>query len=177
VTDLNPKLLKELALLASKYPPKDWEALAGRLEDPVWREQTRSALVALASVSRTARKAKGRRTREPGPAARVRDGLAKIRVDDAERAELLDEIWGKLRRRELLPTVATVRAFAEAIGSKGIEASRRDQAIAELMERIIELPAEQLEQRMRETVVDDRNLGAEYEQWVQLILGRRSESV
>jgi hypothetical protein len=46
------------------------------------------------------------------------------------------------------------------------------------MERLIEIPGDSLEQRMRETVVrmretvvNDRGLREEYGEWVQLILG------
>ena len=85
---------------------------------------------------------------------------------------MLEDIWVKLRERELLPTIAAVRAFAEAIGSKGIHSTRRDRAVTELMGLLVELRGDSLEQRMRETVVQDRKLGDEYEQWVQMILGR-----
>ena len=83
---------------------------------------------------------------------------------------MLDEIWRKLRERELLPTIADVRAFAEAVGRKHLEATRRDQAVTELMEHLVGIPPEALEERMRDTLSSDRQLGEEYEQWVRFIL-------
>jgi hypothetical protein len=165
---VNPKLLTDLARLATRYEPKDWEQLAASLDDDVQRGRIRALLLDLAVVSRS------RPPRAVGSGrgtVRVREALANIRADDPARADFLDGIWLKLRERELLPTIAAVRAFSEAVGSKRIHAARRDQAINELMERLVELPPETLEQRMRETIVD-RKLGQEYEEWVRLILGR-----
>jgi hypothetical protein len=167
VSDFNPKLLMDLARLAARYDPADWEQLLAALDDEESRKQIRSLLIDLAAVSRT-------RTKRPPSttAAQVRSALATIRAEDPERADLLDSIWLKLRSRELLPTMAAVRAFGEAMGAKPFEASKRSQAINELMEKLARLPGESLEQRMRETIVADRRLGEEYEQWVRLILGR-----
>jgi hypothetical protein len=172
----NLKLLSDLARLASKYDAKDWEQLAEWLDDPQHRDTLRSLLLDLAATSRGSRKAsKKRRPRKPSRATVLREALAKIRIEDADRADLLEDIWLKLRQRELLPTVAAVRAFAEAMGSKGLSASRRDQAVTELMELLVELPGDSLEQKMRETVVEDRKLGDEYERWVRLILYRSED--
>lgn len=167
MSDFNPKLLADLARLAARYESADWEGLLAALDNEESREQLRRLLIDLAAVSRT-------RTKRPSgtTAAQVRSVLAAIRVDDAERADLLESIWLKLRSRELLPTMAAVRAFGEAMGAKPFEASKRDQAINELMEKLATLPGASLEQRMRDTIVADRRLGEEYEQWVQLILGR-----
>jgi len=104
----------------------------------------------------------------------VRESLAQVRAEDAARADLLEDIWLKLRERELLPTIAAVRVFAQVMGSKGIQSTRRYQAVTELMEQQVALPGDALEHRMRHTVVEDRKLGEEYEEWVRLILGRSS---
>jgi hypothetical protein len=167
VSDFNPKLLADLARLAARYEPADWERLLATLDNETSRERFRRLLVDLAAVSRT------RTKRASGTsAAQVRSTLAAIQAEDPDRADLLDSIWVKLRSRELLPTMAAVRAFGEAMGAKPFQASKRDQAINELMEKLATLPGESLEQRMRETIVADRRLGEEYEQWVHLILGR-----
>jgi hypothetical protein len=170
--DVNPKLLNDLARLAVKYRKSDWEQLAAWISDEAQREQIRCALLDLAAVSQSARKRPRRRPKKRTPASRLREAITKVRGEDAARADLLDNLWLKLRERELLPTLAAVRAFGEAIGSKGIESTRRDQAVTELMERLLEMPGDALEERMRQTVVHDRSLGDEYEEWVRLILGR-----
>jgi hypothetical protein len=169
----NPKLLRDLAQLVAKYRPKDWEQLADWLNDNDQRERLRTLLQDLASASAGARKKSRRRPkRSATPVTGLRNALGRVRREDAAKADLLDDIWLKLRERELLPTIAAVRAFAQAMGSKGLKATRRDQAVTELMELLIALPPDALEERMRQTVVADRKLGEEYEEWVRLILGR-----
>lgn len=171
----NRQLLSDLARLAAKYEPKDWTQLVAWLEDERRRGELRALLLELAATSHARRKARPRRVQEPSRASRVRAALAEVRVEDAARADLLEDVWLKLRERDLLPTIGAVRVFAEAMGLKGLKSKRRDQAITELMERLVELPGDALEQRMRQTVVEERKLGEEYEQWVRLILGRPSE--
>jgi hypothetical protein len=171
MTDLNAKLLNDLAQLAAKYKASDWESLIAWLEDERRREQLRTLLLEIASVSRTRKKPARHRAKRRNPASQVREALAQVRGEDAERADLLDDVWLKLRERELLSTIGEVRTFAQAIGLKGINSKRRDQAVTELMERLIEIPGDSLEQRMRETVVNDRGLREEYGEWVRLILG------
>jgi hypothetical protein len=172
MNDPNPKLLGDLARLAVKYRPKDWEQLAAWLEDEGQRERVRTLLLELALVSQARPKRTRRRAKRPAPTSRVRVALTQVRAEDGARADLLEDIWVKLRERELLPTIASVRTFAQAMGSKGLQATRRDQAIPELMELLIALPGDSLEERMRQTVVEDRKLGEEYEEWARLILGR-----
>jgi hypothetical protein len=167
MSDFNPKLVTDLARLAARYDPEDWERLLAALENDESRARLRNLLADLAAVSRT-------RPKRPlgTTAAQVRSILAAIQAEDPDHAELLNSIWLKLRSRELLPTMAAVRAFGDAMGAKPFQASKREQAVNELMEKLAKLPGEALEQRMRETIVADRRLGEEYEQWVQLILGR-----
>lgn len=174
MTELNPKLMADLARLTARYPPEDWERLIECLEDRRRRGQVSRLLRELAATSRVR---PGRSTggkRSPPRTPRLRETLARIRTEDPARADLFDEMWLKLRRRELLPTMATVRAFAEAVGLKGLESSKREQAVAELIERLVEMPSGDLEQMMRQTVVEDRELGKEYERWVHLILRQQS---
>lgn len=166
----NPKLVNDLARLATKYSSRDWNTLLQWIDDSERREQLRALLVELAGASKTRRRTSKPKKRRPSRAAKVRETLAKIHTEDSERADLLEDIWLKLNQRELLPTIVAVRVFAEAMGFKGLDASRRDQAVTELMERLVELPGDALEQKMRKTAVEDRHLGDEYEGWVRLIL-------
>jgi hypothetical protein len=168
----NSKLLVDLAHLGKKYKAKDWEELAACLDDPRQRERVRALLLELAEVSRTRRKPATRNGPKRSRVAATKKALERVRREDANRADLLDDIWLKMRQGELLPTLAALRVFAEAMGSKGLKSTRRDQAVTELMELLIKMPSDSLEQRMREVAVHDRELGDEYERWVQLILRR-----
>jgi hypothetical protein len=172
VTRLNPDLIKDLARLTKKYKPKDWEELGRLLKDPEQLETFRLLVDELAKTSKKNRSPAKRKSTKPSRSTKVRDALAAMRKEDPARADLLEDIWLKLRQRDLLPTIAAVRAFAEALGSKGLKSSRRDEAVAELMELFLELPGDTLEEKMRQTAVEDRQLGNEYEAWVNLILRR-----
>jgi hypothetical protein len=175
MTELNPKLVADLARLAARYPPRDWQCLIEYFEDDRRRAQLGALLRELAATSRarTRDTSKGVE-RRPGRAPRVREALDRIRVTDPARANLLEDVWLKLRERELLPTMSTLRAFAEAAGFKGLTSAKREQAVTELMERLIDVPNDALESMTRHAVVEDRKLGEEYERWVQLILRRGS---
>jgi hypothetical protein len=121
--------------------------------------------------ARTRGRPKTRRTKGTERVS-IRAEIDALRQQQPERADLLEEVWIKLRDRELLPTVTSIRSFASLLGTKKITATRRDRAIDELMRVLLELNEDALEQRMREVAVEDRNLGEEYSDWVRLILGR-----
>jgi hypothetical protein len=168
---VNPDLLKDLARLGKKYKPREWEQLLRLLENPEQLEGFRVLIAELAETSKQQSR-KRRKAAQPSRTAKVRQSLKSLVKEEPQRAAMLDDIWLKLRRRDLLPSIASVRAFAELMGLKGLESSRRDQAVTELMEILIDLPAEALEQKMQQTVVEDRRLGDEYDAWVDLILRR-----
>jgi hypothetical protein len=170
MTDLNPQMIADLARVAARYPPEEWELLIEIVNDEARRNELQTVLRELAGASRARREARrsSGATRQPGRAQRVRARLEVIGEEDPERA--------KLRQRELLPTMSLVRAFAEAVGVKGLRSTKREQAVTELMEQIIELPSGALEGLMRNTSVHDRKLGEEYERWVGLILDRPGRS-
>lgn len=174
MTEFNPQMMADLARLAVRYSPEDWERLIECLEDRRRRGQASKLLRELAATSQASRDRSAVRKRKPPHTPRLRETLARIRDNDPARADLFEEMWRKLRQRELLPTMTAVRTFAEATGLKGLESTRREQAVAELIEQLVEMPSDDLEQMMRHTVVEDRKLGDEYERWVRLILQQRS---
>jgi|GEM_PF-5120173 len=168
-------MVSDLARLATKYKAKEWAELAEWLEDPQRRQAVHNLLVELAVASATAGKQpKPRKRRKVSQAAKVREQLKKIGVEEPERADLLEDVWLKLRQRELLPSLPALRAFAEALGFKSLKGSRRDQAVTELMTLLIDLPQDSLDRKLREAAVtvEDRSLSDEYQDWVRLILQR-----
>jgi len=174
VSEPSQKLLKDIAAIAVRYKPAQWEALAEWLDDPARRGLVQQMLREFAAISREAPKpsrAKARTSKSPRRST-VRGKIEALRREEPDRADLLEEVWIKLRERELLPTVTAVRSFAGLLGTKKITATRRDKAIDELMCVLLELNEDALEQRMREVVVEDRKLADEYSDWVRLILGR-----
>lgn len=179
MTEINRKLLAELARLATRYPAEDWLRLADCLENERRRAQLRLLLEDLAATSRStaARGSKSRprrgAVRAPSRLPQLRESIAAARTTDPAKADLLDDIWAKLRLRELLPTMDAMRSFADLLGLKRLDSSKREQAVAEIMEQLVEMPGDRLKQLMQQTVVTDRELGEEYDRWVRLILRRR----
>lgn len=176
MTTPNPRLLEDIARLVGKYKPEDWEALVAWLrEDRL--EDLRVLVIEMALASREvkAQRKPRSRTRKQAPSRipHLRDRIKQVRQADPASADLLDEIWLKLRERELLPTVADVRAFAAMLGKKKLDAARRDQAVTELMEHLAGVEPERLQEEMRATLASERRFGDEYERWVSLILNER----
>lgn len=172
---MNRKLVEDLARLTARYPPGDWRALLECFEDEARRNQVRELLLELqaASRARPRRPTKRRGAKKDSRAATVRDEIKRLRETEPARADFLDDVWTRLRARELLPKMPMVRAFAETVGMKGLETTARDQAVSELMAHLVHVPRESLERSLRATPIEDRQLGEEYERWVRLILGER----
>ncbi|MDQ6615693.1 MAG: hypothetical protein M3083_13370 [Actinomycetota bacterium] len=171
MTRPNPGLVADLARLAAKYPPDDWDALSGFLRDPDRLAELAEMADRLGSASRN----RARQVKHASRGPSVREALARLCGEDPARAERLEEVWARLRRRELLPEMRSVRAFAEATGLKTLESTRREQAVAEVMTQILDLPSDELAAALIHASAPDRELGEEYGRWVQLILGRDAD--
>jgi hypothetical protein len=170
--ELNSNLIADLARLVAKYGPEEWTALLEHLEDERRRVQIATLLRELAASSQSTKDKASRGDRQPSRAPAVREALKRLRGTDPEKAGLLEDVWIKLRNRELLPTMTMVRAFAEAVGIKGLSSPRREQAVTELMEQLIDMPDGTLGRMTQLSARDDPQLAEEYERWVALILDR-----
>lgn len=170
MTEPNPQLITDLARLVAKYSPSDWDGLLGFLRDPKRQADLVEVVEQLATVSRRQRLA----GIGAGLSGEVRKALRRIRTQDPAQADLLEDVWARLRRRDLLPDMRAVRAFSDAVGLKGLDATRRDQAVTEVMKHIVDLSIGDLVTAMERAATADRSLGEEYERWVHLILARPS---
>jgi len=176
MTGVNPKLIADLARLVSRYDPEDWAALSRLVQD----KDSRTALAAMLDEFAEA-SARQRLKNQPRTSARrtkpnIRDRLVALRETDPKRADLLDDLRMRLRSRELLPDMPSIRAFSQAVGMKTPVSSQRDQAISEIVGYLITLPDGALQTALsRATMRVDRKLGDEYEKWVTLILGPATE--
>jgi hypothetical protein len=175
MSELNEKLVADLARLVVRYPAEDWEHLANWLADDRLRDSLRTLLEELATASRASGKTK-KNTAATNRTKRLREAISRLRLTDPARANEIELLWEKLRSRELLPTMPSVKAFAAAIGLKGLESTKREGAILELLHHLAAMPSGEAERLMANTVVEDRHLGAEYERWTQLIMGQRDAS-
>jgi hypothetical protein len=173
MSKVNPKLIADLARLAARYSPEDWRALSRLLQDDDSRALVAAMLDELAKASGRARQGSSTRAKTAVARPNTRDRLARLHQTDPESAELLSDLRTKLRTRELLADMASLRAFSEAVGMKTLSTGRREQAVSEIIQHLMNMPREALETALsRTTLKVDRELGREYEQWVSLILNR-----
>lgn len=171
MTTVNPKLISDIARLVGKYKPSDWQALANMVEDKDTRATLAALLDEFALASERHRERTTRRPATSSTPGEVRDRLVKLREVDPTRADVLGDLWMKLRSRELLPDMPAVRAFSDAIGMKTLASSRREYAISEVVNYLAALPEDELQFALgRATLSADRRLGEEYKKWVALIL-------
>ena len=172
MTTVNPKLIADLARLVTRYDPEDWTALSRLVQDGDSRTKLAAMLDEFANAS-----ARQRLKNQSRPSGRhtnpnIRDRLAELHESDPQRADVLNDLRMKLRSRELLPDMPSIRAFGQAVGMKTPVSGKRDQAISEIIGYLMTLPDGALQTALsRATMRVDRKLGDEYEKWVALILG------
>ncbi len=175
MTDLDPRLLKDLGRLAQRYPPEQWSLLAAWVDDDRNQRKLAHLLREMTEASRSARDRPGP-TRAPSSRAEtIRKTIKEMQEEDPERAAALEALWEKLRAREMLRTMAEMRSFVAHAGLNDLGSTRREQAVAELMVQLMALPKDDVERIARAPSIEDRDLGEEYERWVQLILDRKSD--
>lgn len=170
--NINMDLIYDLARLARKYTPEDWGDLLRLLNDDESRRQVINLLQEIREVSSTNRK----RSSKLHKITRIPDLLKDVRAKDPEKGIILSEFWKRLRNHELLVKVSNIRMFANTIGLQDITATKRDQAIGELMRQLIALPTDKIEDALTKTTVEPRDFSEEYERWVSLILSHKRDS-
>ncbi len=175
MTRLNSELVRDLARLVSKYSADDWDVLLSYMGDPRRRENVTTLLEGFASAGHSqpsSKKPSAPRQQPPG----VRRSLKQLQDREPERARLLENLWHGLQTRELLPQMPSLRYFAEVVGLKELRATKREQAVNQLMRHLMILDIGVLQAAIRQMAVTDRPLSEEYERWVQLILRDDSAS-
>ncbi len=173
MTEVNLKLVAELARIAARYPAEDWQRLLEMLDDAAQRDRFATLLRELAAAAAVRQRPHAPST---GASQAVRTTLDDMAGSDPERAEVLEKMWSGLRSKELAPTMTSLRALAEAVGLKGAVARRRDAAVLELMQHLLTLPMGALEDAARLSVDKELGSSGDYESWVELILGRQAGS-
>ncbi|MCA1702067.1 MAG: hypothetical protein LC808_01860 [Actinobacteria bacterium] len=89
---INPDLLSDLARLAGRYPPEEWQLLIQWLEDPSRRRELALVLDELAAAS-TRRRARPSAERRPGRSQPVPKRIDVVRATDPDRATVLEDLW------------------------------------------------------------------------------------
>lgn len=170
-SSINTDLIYDLARLARRYPPEDWETILRWLNDEDSRKQMINLFQEIRAMSSQQRK----KTSGLRGASRIPGLLEEIKTKDPAKGTILSDFWRKLRNRELLTKVSNIRMFADIVGLQAIHSTKRDQAIGELMRQLIDLPRDKVESALQKASVAPRNFGDEYERWVTLILANKPD--
>jgi hypothetical protein len=172
-SDLNTKLVADLARLVTRYSPDDWRTLLLLFEN----EETRKLVVLLldelahASARRRSSNSPSRST----TSASIRQRLDEMGEAEPAHAHLLADLWARIRSRELLPEMSNLRVFSEEIGMKTLASRNRDQAASEVIGHLMNISEMDLKAALKAASAGvERKLGEEYENWVRLILDRDS---
>jgi hypothetical protein len=165
----NSDLLIDLARLTKKYPPEQWEAVIDCLKD---EERRKKVLALIQELSGISKKIHDKSRKKQGILG-IAHLLDEVSQADPQKAQLLKEFWRKLLSHEILPTLSTLRMFAEAAGLPVISAKKREQAINELMRQFVNLPYENIQNALQKASIARSDFGEDYERWVGLILGNK----
>jgi hypothetical protein len=170
MTSDDSKLIKDLARLASRYGPEDFATLGRLIREGSLESLLIKALEDLATASASSN------ARKP-PSKTIVAKLNALRDTDPRRAELLSDLRSRLQAGEVLPTLASLRAFGEMLGMKELQATRREKAVPIILEHLLALPDRDFEAALEQAANQpDRQLGDEYDRWVSLILRRNPGS-
>lgn len=165
--------MADLARLLKRYPSADWNNLARWLQDDSKRGQVESILEELSRIRPSRAAPAGSRVERKVGLNRILDEL---RQSDPPKATLLARLRARLMSREMLATPGDLRAFADAVGFELSSSIRkRDQAVNDLVRHLANYPYDELVRAIETAPRTARNLGLEYERWVGLILGTRSQ--
>ena len=164
--EINTELLTELARLTRRYPPEAWESLLHWLEDETRRKQVVTLLRDLAQLSAGRPSISKKQEKLPS----IAHLFGEIQPTDERKADLLRVFWEKLVAREVLPSLGSVRSFAEMVGLKVPTSNKREQAIRDVVRQLANLSYADIEAALEKTAVTSRDFGQEYQRWVNIIL-------
>lgn len=161
-----PSLLAEIGRLLVEYPEKDWRVLAGRLRDRTLIEDIATFIDdAIVLVAKSAEKTKKERSKP-----RISE-LARVAQEDKEKAELLSALKSRLTDKDKTVTLTYIRGFASSLGMKAELASRREQAVNQIIHYLATKTTEEIEAALHTVLPAQQSLGQEFDRWVDLILG------
>jgi hypothetical protein len=166
VRELNNRLLADLAKLATRYPPEDFQRLAAVLAN---EEGLNTILTILRGAGQLSETLRPKRTSTKTLAQRL---IAGFRDTDPQKYDILSGFLsasrhGVFKRRDHL------YAFATSLGIKVLPQTAASDVLAQVVEQLAALPLEGIKDKLQQSIGSERNFSAEYQQWARLILGQR----
>jgi hypothetical protein len=165
---MNLDLLVELIRVLHRYSKEDWRNVAEALRD----DSTRGQLIELAELL-----SMPKRQRKLSSATQVGERNIRFRPllavgsSDEEKLKRLKELQTGIYSRKIFPSTKELREFASSLGLKLSPKYDRERIAHELIKRLADLPANEIESKILKHQVGQRDYGREYENWVKLILG------
>lgn len=102
--------------------------------------------------------------------------LAKVAKEDKQKVEILTELKSRLLNHEPPPSLAQLRSLATTLGIKDHIPNRREQAVNHIIRHLSAKSVEEISTALHTELPGQRDLGIEYDRWVELILGSRSKT-
>ena len=175
MTDRTGALLVELAKLARRYGPEEFERLADVIGKPEFASSLSEILRQTARASRTHADSMGSTGDHPGPKAGKRITMSalldRLREQQPEKFAIVSEIRQRLAEKRALPMLADVMIFAENHRYR-LEGKRtRDQAVASLLRVLVDLPEKDLRQVL-ENLPTSPEEKSDLRGWSDIIMNR-----
>jgi len=167
-SEINRDLLLDLARLVRRYEPEDWKSLAAAFGDVDFRQAVISILNSLAQLARP-------RKSPPGGVKRNRTPrlMETVKIQDPEKYRILSDLRARLTSSSLFSSMGELREFASICGLEIRPGLNRTQVVPRLIEYLASLSRTEIEERLSSRGPQRRDFGAEYERWVEIILGKR----
>ncbi len=165
-------LLRDLARLLAKYRAGEWQKLVSALQDDSLREDIIASIQALMPLAKPKPEAKRGGATQAGRGG----SLKELQNLEPEKYRVLTGLRQEIQSGKLLASAPAVREFAEACGIREALPRNRAHAINVLLRHLAARPVEEIERTLKQSataLTRKRDFGAEYEQWVDLILHRR----
>ncbi|MGO8917177.1 MAG: hypothetical protein ACLQJR_14825 [Stellaceae bacterium] len=146
------------------YSNKEWDEVLGLLRDDTRKLVLLNAL-SMAKKTEGRSKSTSRGTQRPTKGKketkrRVYKNVTLGQFDDA------------LRRKVVLGSNASLREFARTIGLPERLSTERDEAVTQIISFLSQMAPEHLHKILASKSTKLRDLGGEYERWVEIILNR-----
>ena len=162
--DSRQALIRDLARLFVKYDLEDWQFILNTLREG----GPELALLQDAVEDLVARGSRPRPFKDSHES--VRAVFSDLEKKDAEKADILKQLYDLMKKKDTAPRLADIRNFCVAAGIKASPPKRRDDAIVFLIKELARVEDKAfLAHLLRQLPVRDRDLHDEYRGWFRMI--------